>query len=110
MEEVTGFRAWLRSKVRMITLYAGAVAAVLGGVIGWQQLGMPVPATQNDLSELRLEIGSNTRLILGDRWLRLTAQIKRLEAQLARNPSDRGMIDRLATLQLQLREVERGLK
>ncbi len=110
MEEVTGFRAWLREKARMITLYAGALAVVITGAVGWQQLGMPLPATQSDLSELRVAISSNTRLILGDRWLRLTTQIRQLEAQLARDPSNRGMIERLATLQLQLRAVERGLK
>jgi hypothetical protein len=110
MEEVTGFRKWLRSKAKMITLYAGAITAVIGVMIGYQQLGGPIPATQADLTELRQEIGSNTQLILGDRWLRLTAQIKALEAQLAQNPGSRELIERLVRLQQQLREVERGLK
>jgi hypothetical protein len=109
-EEVTRHRMWLRSKARMITLYAGAFAAVLGGILGWQQLGLPVPATQSDMVELRQEIGSNTKLILGDRWLRLTAQIKQLEAQLARDPGNRRLIERLVRLQQQLREVEKGLQ
>jgi hypothetical protein len=110
MEEATGFRAWLRSKAKMITLYAGAVGAVIAAFVGYQQIGGPLPATQSDLSELRQEIGSNTQLILGDRWLRLTARIKALEARLAMDPTNRDLIDELATLQLQLREVEKGLK
>ncbi len=49
----------------MITLYAGMFGAVLGAILGYQQLGGPIPATMTDVSQLRQEIGSNTKLILG---------------------------------------------
>jgi hypothetical protein len=110
MEEVTGVRAWLRSKAKMITIYAGAIAAVISVAVGWSQLGMDRPAMHSEIEELRQEVGSNTQLILGDRWLRLTAKIKILEARLKLDPGNRDLIDELATLQLQLREVEKNLK
>lgn len=94
----------------MITLYAGAFAAVLGGFVGWQQLGMPVPATQNDLSELWQEIGSNTQLILGDKWFRLRVQLTLVEAQLARDPTNMKLIEEHTRLLVQLRDVEGKLQ
>lgn len=94
----------------MITLYAGAFAAVFGGILGWQQLGMPVPATQNDLSELRQEIGSNTMLILGQEWERLRAKIYALRGRLAQDPTNRDLHEELARAEAQFREVDRKLK
>lgn len=94
----------------MITLYAGAIAAVIGVFIGYQEIGGPLPATQADLGELRQLVGSNTQLILGDRWFRLKARLTLVEAKLQADPTNRALIEEKTRLQAQLRDVEGKLK
>lgn len=110
MEEVTGFRAWLRSKAKMITIYAGALAAVISVAVGWTQLGLDRPAFTSEIEELRQEVGSNTQLILNDKWFRLRAQITLIEAKLRADPTNRALIEELTRLQQSFRKVEEGLK
>lgn len=109
-KEVTGIRAWLRSKATMIKLYSGAAGAVIGLMVAYQQFGGPLPATQSDITELRQEIGSISQLILGNSWRRLTAEIKVLTEKLARDPTNRELIEELTVLEFQLRAVNRDLK
>jgi len=109
-KEVTGFRAWLRSKAKIMKLYSGAIAAVIGVIVGYQQLGGPLPATQSDITELRQEVGSNTRLILGQEWERLRAKFYDLRDKLAKDPSNRDLQKDLAKAEASLLETERLLK
>lgn len=94
----------------MITLYGGAVGVIISVAVGWHQFGFPVPATQNDVLELRQEVAGNTKLILGDRWLRLTVQIKQLRRQLSLDPGNVKLMERLAVKEQQLDAVNKGLK
>ncbi len=94
----------------MITLYGGAIGVLISIGVGWHQFGFPVPATQNDVLELRQEVAGNTKLILGDRWLRLTIQIKQLRRQLVLNPDDVELMEQLAVKEQQLDSVNKGLK
>lgn len=45
-------RAWLRPKAKVISLYAGALAAVISVIVGWQKLDIPNPATENDVARI----------------------------------------------------------
>lgn len=94
----------------MITLYGGAIGVLITVAVGWHQFGGPIPATRNDVSELRQEVAGNTKLILGDRWLRLKVQIKQLRHQLSLNPGNRELMERLAVKEQQLDAVNTGLK
>ncbi len=94
----------------MITLYGGAIGVLVSVAVGWHQFGLPLPATQGDVLELRQEVAGNTKLILGDRWLRLQVQIKQLRHQLSLNPGNRELMERLAVKEQQLDSVNKGLK
>ena len=109
MEEPNGFRAWLRSKAKMITIYAACVSAVLGTAVAWGSLDLPRPAWHSEVQELEQLVASNTKLILGDKWVRLKATIEELTAQLRGDPANRDLIDRLVRAQQQLRETEQQL-
>ncbi len=98
------------SKLRMFGIPAASVTAVLSAAMAWGQLDLPRPAWYSEVVELEMQVAANSQLILGDKWLRLTAQIKALEAKLFQNPTNREWIERLAFLQLQLREVNGKLK
>ena len=89
----------------MFGIPAASVSAVLAAAVAWGQLDLPRPAWHSEVIELGVEVAANSQLILGDKWLRLTAQIKELEAKLVTNPTNRAWIERLAVLQLQLRAV-----
>ena len=93
----------------MITIYAAAISGVLGVAVAWDKLDLPHFVWSSELMELEQVVASNTKLILGDRWIRLTAQIADLEAQLAQEPRNRDLIERLARLKQQLRETEKQL-
>ena len=93
----------------MITIYAACTSAVLGAAVAWGSLDLPRPAWHSEVQELEQVVASNTKLILGDRWIRLTAQIADIEAQLFSDSRNRDLIDRLARLQAQLRETEKQL-
>lgn len=97
-------------KWKMFGIPAATVSAFLGVAVAWGQLDLPRPAWHSEVVELATQVAANSQLILGDKWLRLTAQIKELEAKLRGNPTDHEMIDRLAVLQLQLRAVDGKLK
>lgn len=107
--EITGFRQWLRGKARMITIYAACMSAVLGTAVAWGSLDLPRPAWHSELKAVELRVAANEELIYGDRWIRLTAQIKQLEAKLARKPGDADLIQELAVKQGQLRVVNNFL-
>ncbi len=94
----------------MITLYAGMFGAVLGAILGYQQLGGPIPATMTDVSQLRQEIGSNTKLILGQLWERLRVKVYDLRARLAQDPTNRNIQEELVRAEAQFREVDRKLR
>lgn len=94
----------------MITLYAGAIAAVIGALVGYQQLGGPIPATMTDVNELRQEIGSNTQLLLGQMWDRLRLTILDLRARLAQDPTNRDLQEQLVRAEASFRDVKRKLK
>lgn len=89
---------------------AVGVSAIMAAAVAWGQLDLPRPAWRSEIVELEVQVAANTQLILGDKWLRLTAQIKALEAKLAVNPTNLEWIEKLAVLQLQLREVNGKLK
>lgn len=98
------------SKWRMFGIPAASISAVLAAAVAWGQLDLPRPAWHSEVVELGTQVTANTQLILGDKWLRLTAQIKKLEAKLRGEPTNREMIEKLAVLQLQLREVNGKLR
>ena len=102
-------RLWIRNKAKVITIYIAMVSGMFGVAIAWGTLDLPRPAWHSEVMELEQVVASNTRLILGDRWIRLKAQIAELEAKLRGNPTNRDMIDRLVRLQAQLRETEKQL-
>lgn len=93
------------SKWRMFGIPAATVSAVLAVAVAWGQLDLPRPAWHSEVQALSLQVAANTQLILGDKWLRLTAQIKALEAKMRGDPGNSEWIDKLVILQLQLREV-----
>lgn len=98
------------SKWKMFGIPAATVTAALSAAVAWGQLDLPRPAWYSEVVALEVQVTANSQLILGDKWLRLTAQITELKAKLAQNPTNRAMIERLAVLQLQLREVNGRLK
>ena len=99
------------SKWKMFGIPAVSVSAVLAAAVAWGQLDLPRPAWYSEIVELEVRVAANSQLILGDKWLRLTAQIKEIEDKLAGTPSNRReLIAELAIKQLQLREVNGKLK
>ncbi len=98
------------SKWKMFGIPAVSVSAVLAAAVAWGQLDLPRPAWHSEVAALEIQVAANTQLILGDKWLRLFAQIKELEAQLASDPTNIKLIKELAVKQLQLRVAEAGLK
>ena len=98
------------SKWKMFGIPAATVSAVMGVAVAWGQLDLPRPAWRSEVVELEVQVTANTQIILGDKWLRLTAQITLLEAQLRSDPTNIKLIKELAVKRLQLREVEVGLK
>ena len=98
------------SKWKMFGIPAASVSAVLAAAVAWGQLDLPRPAWYSEVAALEIQVAANTQLILGDKWLRLTAQITLLEAQLSADPTNIKLIKELAVRRLQLREVEVGLK
>lgn len=99
-----------KGKYKVMGITAASVSAMLAAAVAWGQLDLPRPAWRSEVIELGMQVAANTQLILGDKWLRLTAQIKSLEAKLRSDPSNREMIDKLVVFQLQLREVNGKLK
>lgn len=98
------------SKWKMFGIPAMSISAGLAAAVAWGQLDLPRPAWRSEVIELGVQVAANTQLILGDKWLRLTAQITLLEAQLNSDPTNIKLIKELAVKRLQLREVEVGLK
>lgn len=96
------------SKWRMFGIPAASFAALMTGAVAWGQLDLPRPAWHSEVQALSLQVAANTQLILGDKWLRLTAQIKSIEAELKGNieaEKRQELHEKLAIKQLQLREV-----
>lgn len=99
------------SRYRMGWFLAAGVSTVLAAAVAWGQLDLPRPAWHSEVVELGMRVAANSQLILGDKWLRLTAQIKEIELKLKGAPKDRlELIAELAVKQLQLREVNGNLK
>jgi len=94
----------------MFGIPAVSVSAVLASAVAWGQLDLPRPAWHSEVAALEMQVAANTQLILGDKWLRITAQIAELRVKLSADPANREMIRRLTVLQLQLREIELVLK
>jgi hypothetical protein len=99
-----------KGKYKVMGITAASLSAMLAAAVAWGQLDLPRPAWRSEVMALELQVSANTQLILGDKWLRLTAQIKALEAELRDAPTDREMIEKLVVLQLQLREVNGKLR
>lgn len=93
----------------MITIYTAMVSGMLGVAVAWGTLDLPRPAWHSEVMELEQVVVSNTKLILGDKWIRIKSQIAELQAKLNSNPTNRDMIDRLVRLQAQLREINKRL-
>jgi hypothetical protein len=99
-----------KGRYKVMGITAASFSAMLAAAVTWGQLDLPRPAWRSEVMALELQVAANTQLILGDKWLRLTAQIKALEAKLTMEPANREMIEKLVVLQLQLREVNGKLK
>ncbi len=100
-----------KGRLKVIGVTAATMSAMLAGAVAWGQLDLPRPAWHSEVSALEIQVAANTQLILGDKWLRLTAQIAELKDKLAGNPPNRSkLIAELATKQLQLRAVNSELK
>lgn len=99
------------SKWKVFGIPAASVSIVLTAAVAWGQLDLPRPAWYSEVAALEIQVAANTQLILGDKWLRLTVQIKEVKEKLTGPREDRlALIERLATLQLQLRAVNSELK
>ena len=99
------------SKWRMFGIPVASIAGGLAAAVAWGQLDLPRPAWHSEVVELGMQVAANSQLILGDKWLRLTAQIKEIELKLKGTPEDRlALIAELAVKQLQLREVNGKLE
>ena len=94
-----------KGKYKIMGITAASFSAMLAAAVAWGQLDLPRPAWRSEVMALELQVAANTQLILGDKWLRLTAQIASLRAHLASDPTNTKMLEKLAVLQLQLREV-----
>ena len=99
-----------KGKYKVMGITAASISAMLAAAVAWGQLDLPRPAWHSELMELELQVAANTQLILGDKWLRLTAQIAELKVEISRDPTNHKLIERLVVLQLQLREVNGKLK
>ena len=100
-----------KGKYKVMGLTAASLSAMLAAAVAWGQLDLPRPAWYSEVQALEIQVVANTQLILGDKWLRLTAQIKEIEEKLKiTQPNRLELIERLATFQLQLRVVNSELK
>lgn len=107
-----------QGKVKMISIYAAAVAGVLGAGVSWSALGWPTPATSTDIAQLKVGVEQQivglerfavgTRIItLGQEWGRLTRKIDLLVAKGTLNPNERGY---LSDLRIRRAQVTRQLR
>ena len=99
-----------KGKYRTMGITAASVSAVLAAAVAWGELDLPRPAWHSELQVLELQVAANSKIIQGNLWLRLTAEIAELKDQIKADPTDRSKRDKLAILQLQLREVNGKLK
>lgn len=99
-----------KGKYKIMGITAASFSAMLAAAVAWGQLDLPRPAWHSEVQALTLQVAANTQLILGDKWLRLTSQIKALGVKLRSDPTNLEWIEKLAVLQLQLREVNGKLK
>jgi len=97
-------------KWKVFGISSASGSAILAAALAWGQLDLPRPAWYSEVAALEITVAANTQLILGDRWLRITAQIAELRTKLIIDPTNRELIERLAVFQLQLREIELVLK
>ena len=100
-----------KGRLKVIGWTAGTMSAFLAGAVAWGQLDLPRPAWHSEVAALAIQVASNTQIILGNKWLRLTAEITELEDKITSNPPNKSkLIAELATKQLQLRAVNSELK
>jgi hypothetical protein len=81
--------------------------------MAWGELDLPRPAWRSEVEVLAMQVASNTQVIQGNLWIRLTAEITAIEDKLKGSLTSeerRKLIRTLAIKQLQLREVEKNLK
>ena len=92
----------------MITICAGALAAVLSVAVGWTQLDLPVPATHNDVQVVQQYAEGTREIVLNQEWFRLNAELRRAEAQYAKAPSA-AILDAISRLEAAIRAVQSAL-
>jgi hypothetical protein len=96
---ITKIRDWIRKRAKMITLYGGAVGAVLTAVVAWNQLDMPRPALHAEVQAVQ-QYASNTReLVLNQEWFRLRIQLREAQAKLKSDPLNRELIRTVTRLE-----------
>ena len=95
---------WAKYKMAM-----SIVAVSLAVAISWVALDLPRPATYSELKGVELRVAANEELIYGDRWIRLTAEVAQLRAELAMKPGNQKIIQELAVKLGQLRVVNNFL-
>lgn len=105
-----GYVGWLRSRAKMITIYAGAVAAVISVAVGWNQLKLDRPAMFSEVASVQEFAEGTRKIVLGDKWFRLKAELRAKQAELTASPRDRELIEEVTRLEQQLRDVEEQLK
>jgi hypothetical protein len=88
----------------MITLYGGAVAVVMSLAVGWVQFDLPVPATHNDIVQVQQYAADTRVIVLNQEWSRLEAELRRAEAEHAKNPSN-AMLSSISRLKAAIRGV-----
>ena len=92
------------------TMILGAIAGTVGLMATWQSLDfLPRWTWYGEHQALMQRVSTAEELIYGDRWVRLSAEIAQIEAQLRSDPSNRDLHQKLAVLQQQLRTVEKLL-
>lgn len=90
----------------MITLYGGAIGVVVSVAVGWYQLDLPIPATHNEVQEVRQYARGTREIVLNQEWFRLKTQLREAKAKLKRDPLNLDLIKRVTRLELTLRSVE----
>lgn len=105
-QDATGFRFWLRKRAMMITLYAGAVGAVLTTAVAWNQLDLPRPATSEEVRDVWQYAMDTRQIVTNQEWFRLSAKLKIARAKLRLDPTNRELIDEVTRLEQAIKEVD----
>jgi hypothetical protein len=98
-------RAWFRAKAKVITMYCGAISAVIAVIIGYNQLDWPRPAMHTEVREVQQYAAGTREIVLNQEWFRLEAELRRAEAEYARNPSP-VLLDSISRLKSAIRSVQ----